>query len=101
MRFVVDASTGIHVVRYFRASGQDVLAVAEIMPYAEDNEILALALEQRRVLITNDKDFGELVFRSDMGPRRHRAAAITGRRPRASRFDCGYATASLQRPVAK
>lgn len=57
----------MHVVRHLRASGHDVLAVAEIMPYAQDNEILAVALEQTRVLITNDRDFGELVFRSEMG----------------------------------
>ena len=67
MRFVVDASTGMHIVRHLRASGHDVLAVAEIMPNAQDKEILAVALEQARVLVTNDKDFGELVFRSELG----------------------------------
>jgi predicted nuclease of predicted toxin-antitoxin system len=64
MRFIVDESTGIAVVEFLRNSGHDVLAVAEIMRQADDPDILTLALNEVRVLITNDKDFGELVFRS-------------------------------------
>ena len=64
MRFIVDESTGIAVVEYLRNSGHDVLAVAEIMQQANDSDILTLALNEKRALITNDKDFGELVFRS-------------------------------------
>ena len=64
MQFVVDESTGTAVVEYLRSLGYDVLAVAETMPQAEDVDILSQASSQSRVLITNDKDFGDLVFRS-------------------------------------
>jgi predicted nuclease of predicted toxin-antitoxin system len=64
MRFIVDESAGIAVVESLRQSGHDVLAVAETMRQAGDPDILALALNQDRILVTNDKDFGELVFRS-------------------------------------
>jgi len=64
MRFIVDESTGAAVVEYQRSIGHDVLAVAEAMPQAEDRDILARAANDRRILVTNDKDFGELVFRS-------------------------------------
>ena len=64
VRFIVDESTGAAVVEYLRSIGHDVLAVAEAMPQAEDRDILARAANDRRILVTNDKDFGELVFRS-------------------------------------
>jgi predicted nuclease of predicted toxin-antitoxin system len=70
MQFVVDESTGSAVVDYLRSLGHDVLAVAEAMPQADDSDILDQAAIEERILITNDKDFGELVFR--------RAGRITG-----------------------
>ena len=64
MRFLVDESTGAAVVEYLRGLGHDVFAVAEVLPQADDVDVLAQAASEERVLITNDKDFGELVFRS-------------------------------------
>jgi len=64
MEFIVDESTGRAVVEYLRSVGHDVLAVAEAMPQADDRDILARAVSEGRILVTNDKDFGELVFRS-------------------------------------
>lgn len=65
MRIVVDESTGAAVVAYLRSAGHDVLAVAETMPQADDSDILTRAADEGRVLLTNDKDFGELVFRDE------------------------------------
>lgn len=64
MRFIVDESAGTAVVDYLRTMGHDVLAVGETMPQATDHDILARAAHEERILITNDKDFGDLVFRS-------------------------------------
>ena len=64
MRFIVDESTGAAVVEHLRSLGHDVFAVSEIMRQAADPDILDLALNEGRILITNDKDFGELVYRS-------------------------------------
>jgi predicted nuclease of predicted toxin-antitoxin system len=66
MRFLVDASSGMAVVRYLREIGHDVAAVAEMMPHAPDHEILVLAVDENRILITNDKDFGELIYRNGL-----------------------------------
>ena len=49
---------------FSRNAGHDVLAVTEDMPQADDRAILARAVQQQRILVTNDKDFGELVFHS-------------------------------------
>jgi len=64
MEFIVDESAGTAVVNYLRTAGHNVLAVAEAMPQADDQDILARATRDGRILITNDKDFGELIFRS-------------------------------------
>ena len=56
MHFIVDESTGTRVVAYLRSLGHDALAVAEIMPQVDDLDILARAVSEGRILITNDKD---------------------------------------------
>ena len=63
MRFIVDESTGLAVAGYLRDRGHDVVVVFEEMPEARDEEILARAVVEGRIVVTNDKDFGELVFR--------------------------------------
>ncbi len=40
----------------------DVVSARDGLSHATDEELLALAYEQQRVLVTEDKDFGELVF---------------------------------------
>ncbi len=60
---MVDESTGMAVVNYLRSLGYDVLAVAETISQAADSDVLARASSEGRILVTNDKDFGELAFR--------------------------------------
>ena len=64
MRFLVDESTGFGVANYLYRQGHDVLIVTEIMPEADDSDILRRAVEESQIVVTNDKDFGELIFRS-------------------------------------
>ena len=62
MRFLADESCDFAIVRALRAAGHDVLAVAEVSPRADDPHVIALAVDEQRVLLTEDKDFGRLVF---------------------------------------
>ena len=50
-------------MRRLRDGAYDVRAVIEDVPGAEDSLVLAMARSQKRVLLTNDKDFAELIFR--------------------------------------
>ncbi len=52
------------VIQALRDRGHDVLAVKESMRGAGDEEILERARAEKRLLVTQDKDFGELAFRS-------------------------------------
>ena len=63
MRLIVDESSGTAVVVALRDKGHDVIAVADVLPRADDVRILEWASRERRVLITNDKDFGELALK--------------------------------------
>ena len=63
MRFLADESCDAAAVRALRAAGHDVTAVADHLRGAADDRVLGLALRQGRVLVTEDTDFGELVFR--------------------------------------
>jgi predicted nuclease of predicted toxin-antitoxin system len=62
MRFLADESCDFSVVQALRAAGHDVAAVAEIARGADDAAVIDLARSAQRVLITEDKDFGHLVF---------------------------------------
>jgi len=64
MRFLADESCDFGVVRALRDAGHDVLAVAELSPRAEDTRVVDLAVRERRILLTEDKDFGQLVHSS-------------------------------------
>lgn len=46
-----------------RAEGHEVDYVAEIRPSASDDDVLGLSTSRKALLLTADKDFGELVFR--------------------------------------
>ena len=52
------------VIEELRQRGHDVLSVKESMRSAKDDVILAHAQAQQRIVVTHDKDFGELAFRS-------------------------------------
>ena len=63
MKFLADECCGHGLVKALRQSGNDVLFVLESKPGATDDDVLALAFDERRILLTEDKDFGELVYR--------------------------------------
>jgi predicted nuclease of predicted toxin-antitoxin system len=62
MRFLADENCDAAVVEALRGAGHDVESVADTMRGATDAAVLATALLGGRVLITEDKDFGEMVF---------------------------------------
>ncbi|MCS7187308.1 MAG: DUF5615 family PIN-like protein [Armatimonadetes bacterium] len=63
MRFLVDECTGPTVARWLRKQGHDVFSVYEEARGADDDYLLTKAYSEKRILITNDKDFGEKVVR--------------------------------------
>lgn len=64
MRFLADESCDFAVVRSLRSNGFDVEAILEIQPGMPDDEVAAQAIQANRSLLTEDKDFGQMVFAS-------------------------------------
>ena len=55
MKFLVDECTGTSVVACLRDEGHDAVAVVEVMPQADDEEILDRAVAEGRIVVTADK----------------------------------------------
>jgi len=66
MKFLLDVGVGKKVENWLREHGVDVLSVRDIDPCAKDSQILQWAVEFQRMIITMDKDFGELVYNSGL-----------------------------------
>jgi predicted nuclease of predicted toxin-antitoxin system len=63
VRLLVDECCDPHLVAALRRAGHDVHYVLEIDSGASDEQLITLSIQQDRILITEDKDFGELAIR--------------------------------------
>jgi predicted nuclease of predicted toxin-antitoxin system len=64
MKFLLDENVDYRLASFLSTLGYDVKAIPQDYPYGLfDHEVLAIAYKEKRILITNDKDFGELIFR--------------------------------------
>jgi predicted nuclease of predicted toxin-antitoxin system len=66
VRILVDESVDFPVVEALRTKSFDVKYIAESKAGISDNDVLRHAEEESRILLTADKDFGELVYRMGM-----------------------------------
>jgi predicted nuclease of predicted toxin-antitoxin system len=63
MKFIVDECTGPGVAKWLSHQNFDVFSVYDNARGLKDEDILRKAVSEERILITNDKDFGEMSFR--------------------------------------
>lgn len=63
LKFLADECCDTRLISSLREAGYDVLYVPEQMAGASDDAVLFKAYEEGRILLTEDKDFGELVYR--------------------------------------
>ena len=66
MRFLMNENVSGTVIRTLRRQGHDVLSAKESMRGESDPTILERARREGRLVVTHDKDFGELAFRSHL-----------------------------------
>jgi predicted nuclease of predicted toxin-antitoxin system len=67
MRFLADENFPWLTVKKLCEQGHDVIWIKTLCPGSSDEQVIRLAQQQQRVLLTFDKDFGELVFRKGQG----------------------------------
>jgi predicted nuclease of predicted toxin-antitoxin system len=63
LKFLADECCDTGIVTSLRADGHDVLYILEEKTGVSDDEVLLEAYNEGRILLTEDKDFGELVYR--------------------------------------
>ncbi|HUE70694.1 MAG TPA: DUF5615 family PIN-like protein [Pirellulaceae bacterium] len=63
MKLLADECCDMPLVSGLRSDGHDVVYVKELAPGSDDQAVLQLAVADQRILLTEDKDFGELVVR--------------------------------------
>ena len=61
--FVADENFDFSIVHTLRENGFSVFAIAESFPSISDPQVLQIAVDRNAILLTEDKDFGELVHR--------------------------------------
>lgn len=69
MRFLIDECIGPAVAKWLREQGYEVFSVYDEARGLDDDAIIQKAFAENWILITNDKDFGEKIYR---GRRPHR-----------------------------
>jgi hypothetical protein len=64
LRLLCDENLPRALVEALRGQGHDAAWVATLLPGASDRAVLGLVAAERRILVTFDKDFGELAARA-------------------------------------
>jgi predicted nuclease of predicted toxin-antitoxin system len=69
MKFLTDQDVYAITIAFLNGLGHDVVRAAQLgLATAEDAELLRVAHEQERIVVTRDRDFGALVFVQGGGP---------------------------------
>ena len=68
MKFIADENIPLKVVKRLREEGLDITSIIEIKVGMKDEEIAKLSEREKVVIITFDKDFGEIIFKKLIKP---------------------------------
>jgi predicted nuclease of predicted toxin-antitoxin system len=66
LKLVADENIERKTIELLRSEGHDVLSIRELNPGIDDKRVLTAGLTAGSLLLTEDKDFGELVFRQGL-----------------------------------
>jgi predicted nuclease of predicted toxin-antitoxin system len=64
IKLLMDVGVGKTVDLWLLNHGYNVISIRDINPRMSDQEILKIAVTERRMVVTMDKDFGDLVYNS-------------------------------------
>jgi predicted nuclease of predicted toxin-antitoxin system len=98
MKFLLDEGADSRLAAYLTDQGHDVTSIARDYPHRlSDQAILAIANREGRILLINDRDFGELIFRKMLAHKgviffRLRTTALAVKRARLAYVLTQYAT---------
>jgi predicted nuclease of predicted toxin-antitoxin system len=91
MKLLADESCDFAVVGALREAGHDIASIAEGHAGITDHEVMAVAAREGRTVITEDKDFGQLLFAGE----RRVVGCVLLRYPSAARSSMGLDVVKL------
>ncbi|MBF0387530.1 MAG: DUF5615 family PIN-like protein [Candidatus Omnitrophica bacterium] len=68
MKFLANENIPLDSIKVLRASGLDVLSVSEVAAGANDPAVMQMARNDGRIILTFDRDYGELIYRYGLKP---------------------------------
>ena len=68
MKILANENFPLKSIHYIRSKGYDVLSIGTDFGGIKDQEVLQLAMEQSRTILTFDRDYGELIFKHRLRP---------------------------------
>lgn len=71
MDFLANENIPLSTIRLLTESGHDVIRVADLMPGASDRQVIEKATNANRIVLTFDRDYGELIYR-------HKESSVPG-----------------------
>jgi len=68
LKFLADVNIEKYIIDELTRMGHDIVWVTDLNRHLDDLSIFKIARKESRILVTNDKDFGEIVFRQKLAP---------------------------------
>lgn len=65
-RLLADESLGLKVAQNLAKLGFNIVAIGDVARGATNGKVLTQATDEKRILVTTDKDFGYLVFKEKL-----------------------------------
>jgi predicted nuclease of predicted toxin-antitoxin system len=81
VRLLIDENVSPIIGLALRAAGHDVIAAADVCAGAPDDDVVRLSIAEERIIVSEDKDFGDLVFRLRLRPPGVILVRLSGRLP--------------------
>jgi predicted nuclease of predicted toxin-antitoxin system len=63
VRWLIDECVDSELAETLKQAGHDVVYMSDVAPRSTDTEVIGRAHQEQRLLLTEDKDFGDIVFR--------------------------------------
>jgi predicted nuclease of predicted toxin-antitoxin system len=81
VRLLIDENVSPMIGQALQAAGHDLIAATDVCPGAPDEAVVALAIAEGRILVSENKDFGNLAFRHGLRPPGLVLVRLPGRLP--------------------
>lgn len=69
MKFLANENFSLASVRFLREEGFDVKSTSETYPGISDMEVLEIAINENRTILTHDSDYGKIIFTKGIKPK--------------------------------